>query len=313
MAEPYSQDLRERAVAAVAEGRSRHAVARLFHVSASSVIRWTQRFAATGSAAAKPMGGARRDVLGEQRTWLRQRLVDKPDLTLEALRAELAERGCKVSLWAVWKFCRMEKLTYKKSLLPSEQLRAGVARQRERWRQLMPKLDPKKLIFIDETWAKTNMTRLYGRAPLGQRLHAKVPYGHWKTMTFIAALRQDRIDAPCVLNAPVNGPRFLAYVRQFLLPTLKPGDIVLMDNLGSHKRKAVRQAIHSVGAKLWFLPPYSPDFNPIEEVFSKLKGRLRKAAERTFDATCERIGSLLDDFTPQECAAYIRHAGYGST
>ena len=177
----------------------------------------------------------------------------------------------------------------------------------------MPKLDPKKLIFIDETWAKTNMTRLYGRAPRGQPLHAKVPYGHWKTMTVIAALRHARIDAPCVLNAPVNGPRFLAYVQQCLLPTLKPGEIVLMDNLSSHKRKAVRQAIRSVGAKSWFLPSYSPDFNPIEQVIAKLKGGLRKAAERTFDGPCERIGSLLDLFTPDECAAYIRHAGYGAT
>ena len=173
----------------------------------------------------------------------------------------------------------------------------------------MPKLDPKKLIFIDETWAKTNMTRLYGRAPRGQRLHAKVPYGHWKTMTVIAALRHARIDAPCVLNAPVNGPRFLAYVQQCLLPTLKPGEIVLMDNLRSHKRKAIR----SVGAKPWFLPSYRPDFNPIEQAIAKLKGGLRKAAERTFDGTCERIGSLLDLFTPDECAAYIRHAGYGAT
>jgi hypothetical protein len=107
------------------------------------------------------------------------------------------------------------------------------------------------------------MTRLYGRAPRGQRLHAKVPYGHWKTMTVVAALRDDRIDAPCVLNAPVNGPRFLAWVRQFLLPTLKPGEIVLMDNLSSHKRKAVRQAISSVGAKPWFLPSYSPDLDPL--------------------------------------------------
>lgn len=158
-----------------------------------------------------------------------------------------------------------------------------------------------------------DMTRLDGRAPHGQRLCAKVPYGHWKTMTFIAAPRHDRIDAPCVLDAPINGPRFLVYVRQFLLPTLRPGDIVLMDNLSSHKRKAVRQAIRFVGAKLWFLPPYSPDFNPIEEVFSKLKGGLRKAAERSFDKTCVQIGTRLDLFTPKECAAYIRHAGYGPT
>jgi transposase len=191
-------------------------------------------------------------------------------------------------------------------------LRTRVSRWRERWKRLQPRLDPARLVFIDETWAKTNMTRTYGRAPRGQRLHAKVPYGHWKTMTFIAALRHDRIDAPCVLDGPVNGARFLAYVRRFLLPTLKPGDIVVMDNLGSHRRRAVRQAIRSVGAKLWFLPPYSPDLNPIEQVFAKLKTLLRKADERTVQATWKRIGQLLDRFAPAECANYIRNAGYGS-
>lgn len=157
------------------------------------------------------------------------------------------------------------------------------------------------------------MTRTHGRAARGQRLHAKVPYGHWKTMTFIAALRHDRIDAPCVLDGPVNGARFLAYVQRFLLPTLKPGDVVVMDNLGSHKRRAVRQAIRSVGAKLWFLPPYSPDLNPIEQVFAKLKTLLRKADERTVPQTWKRIGVLLDRFTPKECANYIQDGGYGST
>lgn len=129
-------------------------------------------------------------------------------------------------------------------------------------------------------------------------------------MTFIAALRHDRIDAPFVLDGPVNGVRFLAYVQRFLLPTLRPGDIVMMDNLGSHKRHAVRQAIRSVGAKLWFLPPYSPDLNPIEQVFAKLKTLLRKTDERTAPETWKRIGRLLDQFAPDECANYIRHAGY---
>jgi transposase len=191
-------------------------------------------------------------------------------------------------------------------------LRARIARWRERWQRLQPRLDPARLVFIDETWAKTNMTRTHGRAPRGQRLHAKVPYGHWKTMTFVAALRHDRIDAPFVLDGPVNGACFLAYVQRCLLPTLKPGDVVVMDNLSSHKRQAVRQAIRSVGAKLWFLPPYSPDLNPIEQVFAKLKTLLRKAEERTPTATWKRIGALLEHFAPAECANYIRHSGYGA-
>ena len=141
------------------------------------------------------------------------------------------------------------------------------------------------------------MTRRHGRAQRGQRLVAKAPYGRWRTLTFLAALRIDRIDAPLVLDGPINGRAFTAYVEQFLVPTLAPGDIVIMDNLGSHKGKAVRRAIRAAGAKLLFLPPYSPDLNPIEQVFSKLKTLMRKAAERTVEDTWRRVGKLLDQFT----------------
>jgi transposase len=168
------------------------------------------------------------------------------------------------------------------------------------------------LVFIDETWAKTNMTRLRGWARRGRKLLAKAPQGHWRTLTFLAALRSDRIDAPCVLDGPINGDSFIAYVEQFLVPTLTQGDIVIMDNLGSHKGRRVRRAIRAIGAKLFFLPPYSPDLNPIEQVFAKLKTLLRKAAERTVEATWKRIGSLLGAFSPQECANYLRNAGYAS-
>ena len=156
------------------------------------------------------------------------------------------------------------------------------------------------------------MTRRHGRCARGQRLVAKVPHGRWKTLTFIAALRSDRIAAPCVLDGPINGTSFLAYVEQVLVPTLQPGDIVVMDNLGSHKGKAIRAAIRAVGAKLFFLPPYSPDLNPIEQVFAKLKTLLRKAAERTVETTWRRIGALLECFTSKECANYIANAGYAS-
>ena len=157
------------------------------------------------------------------------------------------------------------------------------------------------------------MTRLRGWAPRGAKLLAKVPHGHWRTLTFLAALRSDRIDAPFVLDGPINGESFLAYVEQLLVPTLKPGDIVVMDNLGSHKGRAVRQAIRAAGARLFFLPPYSPDLNPIEQVFAKLKTLLRKAAERTVEATWRRIGALLHNFLPNECASYLRNSGYAST
>jgi len=156
------------------------------------------------------------------------------------------------------------------------------------------------------------MAPLRGWGPRGRRLVAKAPHGKWRTLTFLAALRCDRIDAPCVIDGPINGRSFTAYVEQILVPALNPGDIVIMDNLGSHKGPAVRRAVRAAGAKLFFLPPYSPDLNPIEQLFAKLKALLRKAAERSVDATWKRIGQLLDAFSPQECANYLRNAGYAS-
>lgn len=167
-------------------------------------------------------------------------------------------------------------------------------------------------MFVDETWAATNMTPIRGWSPRGQKLVGRVPHGRWRTMTFIAALRSDRIDAPYVLDGPVNGVTFSAWVEQCLVPTLKPGDVVVMDNLASHKRKPVRAATRQAGAKLLFLPPYSPDLNPIEQVFAKLKLLLRKAAERSVEATWRRIGELLNHFPPDECARYLRNSGYAS-
>jgi transposase len=174
-------------------------------------------------------------------------------------------------------------------------------------------VDPRRLVFIDETWAKTNMAPIRGWAARGKRLRARVPHGHWKTLTFLAALRCDRIDAPCIFDGPINGESFTAYVRQVLAPTLAPGDVVILDNLGSHRGKAVRAAIRAVGARLLFLPPYSPDLNPIEQVFAKLKHMMRQAAERTVEATWKRAGSLLDRFPPDECQRYLVNAGYAST
>lgn len=178
---------------------------------------------------------------------------------------------------------------------------------------MQPGLAPERLVFIDETWTKTNMTRTRGWWRRGEPLMAKVPHGHWQTMTFLAGLRHDGITAPLVLDGPINGESFRAYVEQMLVPTLKPGDIVVMDNLGSHKGPAIRVAIRGAGARLMFLPPYSPDLNPIEQVFAKLETLLRKAEERTIEAVWRRIGSLLDTFSPTECANYLRNSGYGST
>ena len=165
-------------------------------------------------------------------------------------------------------------------------------------------------MFIDETWASTKMARTHGRALRGERLRSPIPHGHWKTTTFVAALRNSGMVAPMVLDGPINGVAFQAYIDQGLVPELRSGDIVVMDNLGSHKGAGVRAAIEAVGASLLYLPPYSPEFNPIENAFAKLKAMLRKAAARTVDALWSAIGRIVDTFTPDECANYFAAAGY---
>ena len=188
-----------------------------------------------------------------------------------------------------------------------------MARKRAFWHRHQHSIDPRRLVFVDETWAKTNMTRLRGWSTACQRLVAKVPFGHWKTMTFIAGLRCDGLCAPFVFDGPINGQSFLAWVEQCLVPTLKLGDIVVLDNLGSHKGQAVRRAIRAVGARLIFLLPYSPDLNPIEQAFAKLKTLLRKADAKSVEDTWKTIGTLLDMFTPEECANYLTNSGYAPT
>jgi len=175
------------------------------------------------------------------------------------------------------------------------------------------RIDPARLVFIDETWTKTNMALLRGWCPRGQRLPAKVPHGRWTTMTFLAALRHDRVEAPWLLEGPIDGESFRLYIDKVLVPTLQPADIVIMDNLGSHRSLAVRRAIRASGAKLLFLPKYSPDLNPIEMLFSKLKHGLRKAARRTTDALYHAVADLLQTVLPAECANYFAKAGYART
>lgn len=165
-------------------------------------------------------------------------------------------------------------------------------------------------MFIDETWAKTNMARTHGRAPRGERLRMAIPHGHWQTSTFVAGLTLNGLIAPFVLKGPINRLSFETYVEKVLVPELKPGAIVIMDNLSSHKGPTVRQLIHAAGAELLFLPPYSPDFNPIEKAFAKLKAMLRKAAERTLEGLWNAIGRIIDTLTPNECANYFSAAGY---
>jgi len=187
-----------------------------------------------------------------------------------------------------------------------------VAAAREAWREFAPSLDPDKLVFIDETGASTKMARLRGRSKRGSRCRAPIPHGHWLTTTFTAALRRTALTAPMTLNGPMNAIAFRAYVEQVLAPTLQPGDIVVMDNLAAHKSAAVRNAVEARGASLILLPPYSPDFNPIENAYAKFKSHLRKAAARTVETLEAAIAGAFHAFTPQECANYFLAAGYGS-
>jgi transposase len=312
MVRPLSNDLRERVVAAVLAGETSRSVAARFGVAVSSVVKWSQRHRATGSVAPGRMGGHRKRVLEPHRAFIAERIGQNPNLTLHGLKAELAARGVAVSHDAIWRFLRREGLRFKKTLFALEQARADIARRRRRWRSWQKTLDPARLVFIDETWIKTNMAPLYGWGQKGKRLRGFAPHGHWRTLTFLGALRADALTAPCVFDGPINGPCFRAYVEQVLTPTLKAGDIVIMDNLGSHKSAQVRQIIKAAGARLWFLPPYSPDLNPIEQAFAKIKHWMRDAQKRTVEDTWRHIGHLVAGIEPDECANYLANAGYAS-
>jgi transposase len=198
-------------------------------------------------------------------------------------------------------------------LRAAEQDRPDVAAERRRRRAWQRFMDPARFVFLDETGAATNMARRYGRCPSARRLVAAVPHGHWRTTTFVAGLRQTGIVAPLVLDGPMTGAAFLAYVEQFLAPALAPGDVVVLDNLAAHKVHGVRQASAAAGASLLYLPPYSPELNDIEPLVAKLKALLRKAAARTRDALWTTIGRLLATYSPLERAHYLDHCGYGPT
>ena len=201
----------------------------------------------------------------------------------------------------------------KKTLIASEQDRPDVVEKREKWRVEQQSIPPEKAVFIDETWAKTCMTRTYGRSLIGTRLIEKVPSGRWETTTFLGAMRAEGFIAPLTVEGAINGALFLSWVRKELAPALRPGDIVVMDNLSSHKVAGIREAIEAVGAEVRYLPPYSPDLNPIELAFAKFKKLLRDGARRTVDKLWELCGALLDEFTEQECRNYFKHCGYRYT
>jgi transposase len=306
MGRALSVDLRERVIAAIDGGLSCRAAAARFGVSAASAIRWRQLSLRTGKVApARPGGDSRSKQIEAHHGFIRSLIETNSDLTLDEIRDALAARGASVSVASVWRFFDRHNITRKKRprTPPSKSRRWA-------WFEGQLDLDPDRLVFIDETWASTNMARRHGRCQRGERLRASVPHGHWKTTTFVAGLRNTGMVAPMVIDGPINRDAFTAYVTQVLVPELSPGDIVIMDNLSSHKGQAIREAIEAAGAQLLFLPPYSPDFNPIEKAFSKLKAHLRKAAERTIHGLWDAIGRILDLYSPQECANYFTACGY---
>jgi transposase len=309
---PYAQDLRERVFASADEGMPVGQIAKQLHVSSSYVSKVLGRRRKTGQTTALPQRCRVPLKLADLHGEIAARVATRADATIAELRAWLSEtHRASASTGLMWKTLAALKLTFKKkSRRAAEHDRPDVAQARAEWRAKQPNLRPGQLVFIDETWTKTNMTRLYGWAPCGKRLIEAVPHGHWKTSTFIGALRCDGLSATGVFNGAINGDMFLAYVEQVLVPTLRPGDVVIMDNLRCHKVAGVREAIEAAGASVMFIPPYSPDLNPIELAFSKLKALLRAQAIRTVDALWNALGNLVDCFTPEECANFFRHNGY---
>ncbi|MBB3938434.1 transposase [Novosphingobium fluoreni] len=281
MARTLSQDLRDRVVAAIDGGLSRHAAAARLNVSVSSAIRWRRFALEHGRAVAKRRGGDRHSgEIEAHGDFIRELIAEQGDMTLDKVQARLIERGAMVGIGTVHRFFVRHGITRKKRPVTRiEQDRPDVLRQRQRWFGGQIDFEPERLVFIDETWIATNMTRSHGRSAKDERLRMGFPHGHRKTTTLVAGLRMTDMIAPMVLDWPINGDWFEAYVAQVLVPELRPGDVVIMDNLSSHKRAAVKERIEAAGATLRFLPPYSPDFNSIEKAFSRLKALLRKAGE----------------------------------
>lgn len=311
MGKPYSDDLRERVVAAIESGHTREEVAKLFKIALSTVGGFIRRKRETGSVSPDKFGGYKTFSLEPHTDLVKKLVAEQPDSTLAELQVRLAKEKVKVSQSGISRFLHHIKLTFKKkSLHAAEQDRPDVAAAREALQKEQSTLDPKKLVFIDETAATTKMTRLYGRAPQGKRLVDKVPHGHWKTTTFICGLRYDGVTAPFVLDGPMDGPHFLAYVEQILAPTLKKGQIVFMDNVSTHKVAGVEEAIEARGARAVFLPAYSPDLNPIEQLFAKLKAFLRKMKARTVEELWRAITSFIKEVSKGECKAYLANSGY---
>jgi len=300
-------------VKAIKGGMSRRQAAARFDVGPATAVRWAKRVETTGDVAPMKMGGDRRSQRIEAHAeFILKEIKTKPDTTIMELRDKLRERhGLSLGYGTVWRFLARHKITRKKKTgHASEQEREDVEASREAWFEGQLDLDPKKLVFIDETSISTSMARRFGWAPRGERCRASIPFGHWKTTTFVAGLRVDRIDAPMTIEGALDGEAFLAYVEQVLAPTLSKGETVVMDNVPLHKVAGVSEAITAKGASVLYLPAYSPDFDPIEKFFSKFKSILQRIAARTAGALEAAVAEALRTVTPDECRNYFAACGY---
>jgi transposase len=305
---PFSDDFRLRIHEARQDGASTAEVAERFGVSTAFVRRLQQRFRLTGSLAPRPHGGGRALKLAGRDGELRQAVAERPDATPAEHRERLELPASRVTVWRTLR--RLGLTRKKKSTHASERDRPDVVEARRQWPEKLAGVAAQDLVFLDETGANTAMQRTHGYAPQGERVVAATPLGGWKTVTFVGALTTGGLIAPWAFEGALNGEWFLAYVEQLLAPSLRPGMVVVMDNLPSHKVAGVEAAIRAKGCRLEYLPPYSPDLNPIENAFSKLKRGLRDWAARTVEGVYDGLRDLITRFTPSECLHYFRHRGY---
>jgi transposase len=309
---PYSLDLRQRVIAALDAGEGSQAeIAARFRVSVSFITRLLRRRRRTGSVAPAPHGGGHPPALDRAaRRRLRRLVREQPDATLQELAARV---GVPCGRMAIFRTLRQLKITRKKkSLHASERDSRRVRRKRRAFREAVDRLDPRRLVFVDETGAHTAMTRTYGRAPRGRRVKGSVP-GHWKSMTLISGLRLSGVVAPMAFEGATDAPTFEGYVRRVLVPRLGAGDVVVWDNLKPHQVAGARRAVEGAGARVLPLPPYSPDYTPIEEMDSKVKGLLRSAAARTTEAVYDAMGAALRAVCPTDIRGWFKHCGLCAT
>jgi transposase len=313
MGKPHPIELRARVVAFVEEGNTHREAARHFRVSPRFVNNMVILKRASGALAPARQGHLGGGKLTEHEDWVRARLAEKGDLTLDELCVELMARGVSVDRSTVSRLLHRLGLSHKKSLRASEQLRPEIARSRDIWINRRKRFFNKslaRLIFIDETSTNTKLTRRTGWSQRGQRYRADAPFGSWKSQTFIAGLRCHGLTAPWIVDAPMNRRIFETWIETQLVPTLSPGDVVILDNVVFHKSPRAEELVKARGAWLLFLPAYSPDLNPIEMAFSKLKTLLRKRAARTFDAITKALGDICELFPIDECRNFFKAAGY---